>query len=195
MARRASQNVPEFNWTEVRARAAVFVAEDRLSDEQIADQVGVNRRQLTRWRAHPTFAARVAELVKQMDDAAARRGIARRMNRVRVLDDRWNRMQAVIAARAEEHAAIPGGSTGLLVRQVKQIGVGVGAREVTEYEVDTGLLRELREHEKQAAQELGQWSDKHELTGRDGGPIEVMEVLVRTRQEARALMGTNGDGA
>ena len=28
------------------------------------------------------------------------------------------------------------------------------------YSVDTGLLRELREHEKLAAQELGQWEER-----------------------------------
>ena len=39
--------------------------------------------------------------------------------------------------------------------------------------LDVGLLKELREHEKQAAQELGQWTEKRELTGKDGGPIEI----------------------
>jgi hypothetical protein len=44
---------------------------------------------------------------------------------------------------------------------------------VEEYEVDTGLLKELREHEKQAAQELGQWSDKARA---EQGPIDVKVV-------------------
>ena len=42
--------------------------------------------------------------------------------------------------------------------------------EVAEYAVDVALLREIREHEKQAAIELGQWTEKQEHTG---------EVLVR----------------
>jgi hypothetical protein len=33
------------------------------------------------------------------------------------------------------------------------------------YKVDTRLLAELRNHEKQAAEELGQWSEKRELPG------------------------------
>jgi hypothetical protein len=44
---------------------------------------------------------------------------------------------------------------------------------VEEYQVDTGLLKELREHEKQAAQELGQWSEKARV---EQGPIEVQVV-------------------
>ena len=89
----------------------------------------------------------------------------------------------MIEARAEEHKDVPGGSTGLLVRQVKLVKIySVPGQDleddepdaadvlcsaklnqvVYEYAVDTGLLKELREHERQAAQELGQWTEKHE---------------------------------
>lgn len=47
--------------------------------------------------------------------------------------------------------AIPGGSTGLIVRKLKATG--------TEYAVDTGVLSELREMEKHIAIELGQWQE------------------------------------
>jgi hypothetical protein len=81
---------------------------------------------------------------------------------VKALGDRWNRLRQVIAARAADpdHAKAPGGDTGLLVRKLKQIGSGESARTVEEYEVDAALLREAREHEKQAAQELGQWNEE-----------------------------------
>jgi hypothetical protein len=73
----------------------------------------------------------------------------------------------VIAERAADPdmANVPGGRTGLLVRRVKVIGSGDNAREVCEYEVDTGLLKELRELEKQAAVEAGQWSTTSEVRG------------------------------
>ncbi len=48
-----------------------------------------------------------------------------------------------------EFNRVPGGATGLIVRKLKKEG--------TEYELDTGLLSEFREHEKQIAIELGQW--------------------------------------
>ncbi len=55
---------------------------------------------------------------------------------------------------------MPGGSTGLLMWKVKLIGRGVGARVIEEFRLDTGLLRELLAHEKQVAQELGEWDAK-----------------------------------
>jgi hypothetical protein len=160
-------NVSEFRWSATRIRAAVLVAEDRLTDIEIAAEVGVSERQLERWKGHPEFAARVDAHVKAADAKIARLGIARQMRRVQAQDDRWRRMQAVIDARAgdPELSAAPGGDTGLLVRQQKALGGGDNFQVVEEFAVDTGLLRELRELEKQAAQELGQWTDRHEYSG------------------------------
>lgn len=175
-----------------REEAALLLAEDRLTDVEIAARAGVTDRQLRVWKAHPLFAARVAEHAAALAEAVRGRGIADRQNRVDALSDRWERMQAVITARAGEYAgAAPGADSGLLVRAVKlvkvyeavrrdggaefdQVGAGspgdlltpgAATHEVTEWAVDTGLLRELREHEKQAAQELGQWTEKRELSG------------------------------
>ncbi len=55
---------------------------------------------------------------------------------------------------------VPGGKTGLIVRQIKAVGSGAGMKIVPEYVLDTGLLKELRAHEQQAAGELqsrGDW--------------------------------------
>jgi hypothetical protein len=38
--------------------------------------------------------------------------------------------------------------------------------------VDTGLLRELRAHERQAAQELGQWMEKSDTSLKWSGALE-----------------------
>jgi hypothetical protein len=54
----------------------------------------------------------------------------------------------------------PDGTTGLLVSSYK----GKDADQPV-YKVDTSLLAELRAHEKQAAEELGQWTENLELTG------------------------------
>jgi len=58
-----------------------------------------------------------------------------------------------------------------MCHQVKGIGRGEDFEVVHIYAVDGTLLREIREIEKQAAQELGQWSEKHEHTGPDGGAL------------------------
>jgi cell pole-organizing protein PopZ len=162
-----AENGSKFRWSEQKAEAAVLVAEDRLTDRQIAARVGIADRQFYRWKDHPAFLARVDEHVKRMDAACARRAIARKSSRVQALQDRWQRMQAVIDARADDpdNAAAAGGTTGLLVKQRRSIGSGEAAEIVDEFAVDTGLLKEMREHEKQAAQEMNQWTHHHEHRG------------------------------
>jgi hypothetical protein len=82
--------------------------------------------------------------------------ISVRESRVNALQDRWERLQRVINERAVEmDGEIAGGGTGLLVRDYK----GKNADRAV-YKVDTGLLDELRQHERQAAEELGQLQTK-----------------------------------
>jgi hypothetical protein len=67
-------------------------------------------------------------------------------------------MLQVVEERAADAsmAKVPGGRTGLLVRQIKVVGSGANQKLVPEYVVDTGLLREIRATAQQAAEELGQ---------------------------------------
>jgi hypothetical protein len=181
-----SANFRSFAWSGRSDRAALLVAEDLRTDAAIAAEAGISDRQLRTWKAHPDFAARVDQVRAELRAAVLAEGIASRQNRVDALNERWRRMQRVIDARAIEHADVPGGDTGLLVRQIKLVkiysttsspddvddpddtDVLISAKmnaQVAEYAVDTGLLKELREHEKQAAQELGQWTEKQELSG------------------------------
>jgi hypothetical protein len=105
-------------------------------------------------------------------------------------NDRWQRYQRLIDAAAADPtmADIPGGDTGMLVRTAKLVKVydagPVAAsldldrdvdpeqlrsakREVLVYEYarETSVSAEMRALEKQAAQELGQWAEKREVTG------------------------------
>lgn len=168
-----------WEWTAQREEAAALAAEDRLTDAQIADRLGVARDAIASWRLAPEFGARVREHVNAQLDACMSEGIADRRNRVRRLGDTWERLQRVIEERAEElDGAAAGGGTGLLVHQVKAIGKGENARVVDEYVVDTGTLAELRAIEKQAAQELGQWVEKADTN--HGG---LLQVILRERDE------------
>jgi hypothetical protein len=167
-----------FEWSGRREEAALLVAQDQLSNEAIAARVGVTRQSLDRWKRRPEFGARVEQLVAELREGVRQRGIVERENRVAALNDRWHRMRAVIEARAEEHRGVAGGESGLLVKTVRTVrvedggGTGRGKKRVdlAEYAVDGVLLRELREHEKQVAMELGQWAERQEHTG---------EVIVR----------------
>jgi hypothetical protein len=164
-----------WQWTGRRERAAGLVAEDQLSDAEIASQLGITREGLRKWRRQPEFQERVRDVQQQIRAAIVARGIVERQNRVDALNRRWQLMRDVIEARASDMQGVPGGETGLLLRTYKRVGRDDYQEE---YAVDVGLLRELRAHEEQAAKELGQWTEKRELTGKDGGPILITTVEV-----------------
>jgi hypothetical protein len=112
--------------------------------------------------ARDIIRARVNELIAGFSASSAHCEISVRAKRVESLDDRWKRLKRVIEARAIDLKDIPGGDTGLLVRQLKSVGFGENNQLVEEYAVDTGLLKEMRAHEEQAAKELGQWTQRPE---------------------------------
>ena len=98
--------------------------------------------------------SRILELQTELSAGVIALEIGSRNARVQALQDRWDRMRLVITERgnSEEFASVPGGTTGLLCKTY----VGKEADQPV-YKVDTGTLAELRAHERQAAEELGQW--------------------------------------
>jgi hypothetical protein len=151
-------------WTERHENAAKLVAEGELSNVAICARVGISSSTLNVWKKRPEFAARVDELVEAFRIAVRRRGIAILERRVDALHDRWARMQRIIEERAQsaEMIGVPGGTTGLVMK-VTRAAASENTDATVDYVVDTALLKELREHEKQAAQELGQWVEKKKV--------------------------------
>jgi hypothetical protein len=146
-----------WTWTEQRELAAALLAEDELSDEEIASKVNISWQHLYVWKRRPEFMERVTELARQLVSPTLRRAIAKRARRVRAQDERWRKLLQVIEERAADPKVqnAPGGKTGLLVRTLKALGSGPAMQIVEEYEFDAALARELRELEKHAATELG----------------------------------------
>jgi hypothetical protein len=168
------QKLTGFRLTARRAKAAQLLAEDALTDEQIAAKVGITRQGLAKWKRQPAFAELVTEIAAKLAAEIRGKGLVELSNRVDALNARWARLHRVIDARAKDKTmTAPGADTGLLTRTQKLIGSGPRARVVDEYAVDGVLLKELREHEKQAAQELGQWSKKARV---EQGPMQVQVV-------------------
>lgn len=197
-----------FRWTGRKEEAALLVAQDELTNVEIARRVGVSRQGLSKWKQSPEFMARVEGLLEYMAEAVRERGIGGQGNRMAALNDRWAKLQRVMAARAKGMESVPGGDSGLLVPRVRMVKLyavapdeggenaiegevvdGAGraapalvskapvagwrAVPVAEYVVDVGLLRELREHERQAAMELGQWGQ-----GGRADPVVVVREYV-----------------
>lgn len=164
-----------WSWTRQRERAAALAADDALTDEQIAGRLSVSAATLARWKRAPEFACRVAQHVEAFRAAVTGQGVADKVKRIRALQLRWERLHQVIEERAQaaQPGDAPGAGTGLLVKQVRQLGHGAGSRLVEEWTVDAGLLRELREVEKQAAIELWQWTERRDVTSA-GQPVKAL---------------------
>lgn len=177
--------------TNRRTLAARLVAEDLLDDVDIAKQAGICRTTLHNWKKTPDFQALVKDHIDRQFAAVAAVGIANKQQRVLALHDRWQRMRRVMAARANDPAVanVPGGTTGTIVKQIKN----VGGCPVEEYAVDVGLMKELRETEKQAAQELGQWVEKSE-TKADVDLDAAGDSLTRKLDALRADLGRSLPG-
>jgi hypothetical protein len=167
-----------------------MVAEDRHPDWKIAELIGISESALTKWKRDKAFAARVAEIAQSLSDRSLKYAMARRERRIQVLSDMHERILTVIDERAadESMAAAAGYKTGLLVRTYKSIGSGDNAYKVEEYTADVQLLREIRAIHEQIARELGQWTEKREVSGPDGGPI----AMKMDREELIAKLIGNG---
>lgn len=169
--------MPVFTWTNQLEEAAQLIADGESTHDEIAAKFGVHRVTVTTWCRQPEFKARVAELMEEFREATVHLAISRKEKRIASLNAHWLDMAKVIRERSADPdmAEVPGGTTGLIVRDYKTVGVGEAAKTMPVYSVDTGLLKEIREHEKQAAQELGQWVEKgtREISGPNGGPVQV----------------------
>jgi hypothetical protein len=180
------QNATRKTLNAKQEEAVFLVADDKLSDEAIAGKLKIHRATLDRWKKLPEFKARIDDILAEVRRRLKARGIAAKENRVAALVDRQRRMEEVIRARAKEHKNAPGGRTGLLVKETRFVKVlevkqkpkisesGEAGQEETiyptkqmvpvdYYAVDTALLKEMRDTEKQAAVELGEWTVKHEV--------------------------------
>lgn len=209
-----SANVSEkrpFAWTRRAEDAAAAIADDQLTDSEIAAKAGVTQRTIERWKNHAEFRERVATLVEEARAAARALTIANKETRVRRLSERARKIDEVFAARAVEHELVPGGATGLLVREPRIVKVydvknwradddeddeqlvpTGGVRVAYAYKVDTATLAELRATEKQAAQELGEWVEKVAPTKGDGSDLDLATLLQKAR-DLRASRDGDGD--
>jgi len=176
------------NDTKKREKAAQLIAEDCLSDEKIAAEVGIGRSTLARWKGDRNFLARVETIASAYAKRALKHGLARKEYRLAVLNDLHQRMLQVIEERALSPglASVPGGKTGLVTKTLKGIGKGDDFQVVEVYEVDTGTIAKICDVQKQVAEELGQWVRRSEVTDMN----RLFERMSREELDLYARTGT-----
>lgn len=160
-----TQTPRPFRWTERRLRAAYLVALGDLTTEQIAGVLHICPTTLADWRAHPDFKAQAAKALDEIRAEILTESIAVKAERVRHAQQLHGRMLQVISDRATDPAATgPGAHSGLLVRSLKMLGSGQEAQVIEEYTFDANLSKEIREWQKYAAQEMGDWTERKDVT-------------------------------
>jgi putative insertion element HTH domain-containing protein len=157
----------EIEELDAQGKASFLLARDELTDAQIAQIAGIGTTTLYRWKKDPDFLARIDQHNSDFRELARRKAITIVERRIDALNDRAKRIKRLINERAEARImqGVPGGTTGLLSHTLKSIGSGENATTVDEYTFDVAVLKELREIEKQAAIELGQWERRVTIEG------------------------------
>ena len=178
--------------TPKQRQAAILLAEDELTDQAIADQLGVTKRTIATWKTIPEIKDQIASYVDELEDLALSRSFARKSRRLARYEKRLDAIDTLITERGAEMAdEVPGGGTGLLLRipktvkhtyepdpedpDGKEIVVHI---ETNEYREATQLLKEEREILKQYAIETGQFAERREHTGANGTPIQISAIEV-----------------
>jgi hypothetical protein len=182
-------------------KAAQRLADGRMTDERIAQEAGVSRMTLYTWQKDPDFAARIEQHTQTLHARLVKRGAADKQKRINGQVERLQLYWDLLAARAGDGQAAlkaagtpdeaaralralfgkgelpPGVETGLLTKTYKQIGKVLQE----EWAVDTGLLAEMRALEKQIAQELGEWTDKKDITSGGQTIGTLADILAAAR--------------
>lgn len=109
---------------------------------------------------------KIMEMIEAHRSKVEKNGIAHLQTRVDGYNERREQFLQIVRDR------------GWMAKTTKMIGGGDNAEKVEEFAFDAALARELRELEKQAAQDLGQWTEKKELYGADGTSIQIVSVEI-----------------
>lgn len=152
-------------------KIALLVAQEELSQREIAKEGRIARSTLQVWLDDPDFNALVGDYKGQIIAAALKLPIAKVHERVRILNDLLARNLRIIEDRAERHQANmanspeaamravfgdvtpPEAAHGMLVERPK---IAANGKTVVEWAYDTALESAIRNELDLAAKELGQ---------------------------------------
>lgn len=154
-----------WNWNTRLDRAAFYIAENKLSMTEIAEETKINKNKLKRYMTlNGEFVARVAQYQEQWMAQFKAVGFGNKNMRINVLDDILGKMIDITKQRAKKYCnrKQPGVNTGLMTRTVKAVGHGNKTRIIRGWEFDNALVAEIKSTQVQIAKELGQWSEKVE---------------------------------
>lgn len=144
----------ELERTRQRDRAVSLLAAGELSLDRIAADLGIAVSTLSEWQRDPGIQRRIAEELDRYRIECRRYGLAVKERRIVALQRRWESLLSIVEERRADptHAHVPGWRSGYLKP--------VTFKGETNYDLDKDLLKALLDVERQAAVELGQWTEQ-----------------------------------
>lgn len=151
-----------WRWSSRKITAVGLFADD-CTIAKAAEILHVSTTVLERWRRAPEFKARIQQVRQAWDASVMSSGIARKSKRVALLQRLQDEQIKLFESRQLQNG------NGLVAIEPKMIGERIIDMEV----FDGSLNREMRATVNQAAEETGQLVSRTELSGPDGGPLQI----------------------
>lgn len=145
-----------------QARAALLLAEDELSDEQIAEQVGIARSTLALWKDRPAIVARVVAHSEAFKQVVLSAGFADKRARIKELDAMGRDLLAKLRSGDYERGDVKLSATG------EQVTIRV---------IDNATITQVRGLFDDLAREVG--DRKAETVTKHTGTIAVEDARER----------------
>lgn len=174
-------------------KAAIYLAEDELTDRELCKSLNISTSTLHEWKQDADFQSVVDHYRSEIVADTLKLPIARKYERVKTLNDVHDGLLFIKATRsrrireelAEGDSAVNAtrrifgdatpeeAASGLMVREESMSASG---KKVVNYKLDSALIKAITDVEKQAAQELGQWTEQSSVEQTGGMRIEIVGI-------------------
>lgn len=157
-----------------KRQTAFLLAQGRLTVDEIAQEVGVSPRTIDTYKADPAVRGEVAKLLQESGEELKKFLLGHKNRRLldlqRMYDVLWDTLRE--RARDPRVQGVAGGRHGVTVAEPWRVVSGKPDGDtpgkpklIRRYRIDLALFQEMREIQKQAAIELGQWTENRNLSG------------------------------
>lgn len=182
------------------AKAARLMAEEDLTQGQIAKRIGITQYALSRWKRHyPAFVQLVETYRIRLREDVLDRGIARKDVRLKKLAGMHARIERVIEKRAEyaeldpDWMNVAGAETGLLTLDRVCIGGGQHGEFVNKFSVDHDLIKRHNEILEQVAKEKGEFEPDKSPKGDQHQHVHIHYPTLTDGENAAAVQAMQAD--
>lgn len=173
----------------LRPQIVRMICEEGMTTTQVAESVNVHPATVRMWLRRDDYQEAIRHYHELFEEQMMQFSVANKSKRIADLQMLLDKQKQVINERAQQYSHfMGGGGSGLLVKQTKSVGTGPTAYAVDEYVYDSAIVRDILSLHKQAAVELGQWSEKSENTTRIEQQVSVIRFEAQAPRDLDATL-------